>query len=138
MEGMRQRKIVHRRGAALVEMAIVLVLLLMLTLGVIEYGWLFMKMQQITNAARHGARVAAALGATDLEGKAAATSLVGSINPVPTCNVATDEVSHTVTATVSVPTGRDGGPGVSLIKWNMLPAPTTLQATVTMAKEGAP
>ena len=48
----------NRRGAAAVEMAIVLPLLLMLTLGAIRYGWLFLKAQQITNAARYSTRIA--------------------------------------------------------------------------------
>ncbi len=51
------------RGAATVEMAIVLVLLLTLVFGAIEYGWMFMKAQEINGIARHGARVAAVSGA---------------------------------------------------------------------------
>lgn len=134
----RHKRLAHRRGAALVEMAIVLVLLLMITLGAIEYGWLFLQMQRITNAARHGARVAAALGATDLEGTTAAQSLVGGINPAPTCDVTTDWDANLVTAEVSVPTGRGGGAGVSLINWNLLPAPNELRVVVTLAKETPP
>jgi len=80
MEAMSQtNKNQHRRGAAMVEMAIVLVLLLMLSLGVIEYGWLFLTMQRITNAARQGARVAAPLGATDTDGEAAMTTLLAGV-----------------------------------------------------------
>lgn len=48
----------NRRGAAAVEVALVLPLLLLLTMGAIRYGWLFLKAQQITNAARAGARIA--------------------------------------------------------------------------------
>ena len=58
-----KRKI-NCRGAALLEMAIVLLLLLLLTFGVIEFGWLFLKSQQIANAARNGARVGIRYGAT--------------------------------------------------------------------------
>jgi len=54
----------NRRGAATVEMAIVLPLLLMLTLGGIRYGWLFLKAQQITNAARYATRIAVRDNAT--------------------------------------------------------------------------
>ena len=46
------------RGLATVETAIVLPLLLLITFGLLEYGWLFLKMHEITNAARHGARLA--------------------------------------------------------------------------------
>jgi len=58
----KQKK--NRRGAAAVEMAIVLPLLLMLTLGAIRYGWLFLKAQQITNAARYATRIAIRADAT--------------------------------------------------------------------------
>lgn len=119
----------HRRGAAMVEMAIVLVLLLMLTLGVIEYGWLFLTMQRITNAARQGARVAAPLGATDTDGEAAMTTLLAG---VPTAVPDVTTTGANVTATVTVTTS-----AVRLVNWDALPVPATLQATVTMAKEGA-
>jgi len=49
---------VRRTGTTLVEAAFVLPLLLLVVLGAIEYGWLFYKQQQITNAARHAARIA--------------------------------------------------------------------------------
>jgi hypothetical protein len=52
------RKKIRYRGIAVVEMALVLPILLLLTLGAIRYGWLFLKAQQITNATRYGARVA--------------------------------------------------------------------------------
>ncbi len=60
----RRLKKESRRGAATVEMAIVLPLLLMLTLGAIRYGWLFLKAQEITNATRMGARIAVLPDAT--------------------------------------------------------------------------
>jgi Flp pilus assembly protein TadG len=46
------------RGAAAVEIALVFPLIVLLTLAVIEYSWLFLKAQQITTAAREGARAA--------------------------------------------------------------------------------
>ena len=49
----------RQSGLATIEMAMVLPLLMLLTLGVIEYGWMFLKSQQITNAARQGARAGA-------------------------------------------------------------------------------
>lgn len=56
-----------RRGAAIVEMAIVTPLMLMLLLGTIQYGYLFMVRQSIVRAAAEGARVATLPGATDGE-----------------------------------------------------------------------
>ena len=54
----KKQKKIRYRGTATIEAAIMLPLLLLLTLGVIEYGWMFLKAQQTTNAARHAARIA--------------------------------------------------------------------------------
>jgi Flp pilus assembly protein TadG len=44
------------RGAALVEFAVVLPLLLLLLVGIVEFGLLFYNKQVLTNASREGAR----------------------------------------------------------------------------------
>lgn len=46
------------RGAAAVEFAVVLPLLLIILLGIIEYGYVFMVQQTVQHAAREGSRVA--------------------------------------------------------------------------------
>ena len=46
-----------RRGTALVEMALVLPIFVMVTLGIVEFGRAMMVGQLITNAAREGARL---------------------------------------------------------------------------------
>lgn len=48
----------RRRGAAVVEFAVVLPLLLTILFGIIEYGWVFMVRQTLQTAAREGARIA--------------------------------------------------------------------------------
>ncbi|MEP0844532.1 MAG: pilus assembly protein [Phycisphaerae bacterium] len=53
-----------RRGAAVVEMAVVTPLLLMIMFGIIEFGWVFMIQETITNAAREAARVGALQAST--------------------------------------------------------------------------
>src|SRR4051812_48414730 len=60
----RRRQNRRRDGAALVEMAIVMPLLLLLTLGLIEYGWVFLRVSQINQAARQGVRTAVRPDAT--------------------------------------------------------------------------
>jgi Flp pilus assembly protein TadG len=50
---------------AVVEMAIVTPVLLTLVFGIIEFGWIFMSYQTITNAAREGARTSTLQGTTD-------------------------------------------------------------------------
>jgi len=46
------------RGLAIVETAIIFPILLLITLGAVHFGWLFLKAQQVTHAAREGARAA--------------------------------------------------------------------------------
>lgn len=55
----RSKRTMRRRGATVVEMAVVSPILITLLFGVIEFGWAFMVRQMVTNAAREGARVAA-------------------------------------------------------------------------------
>ena len=54
-------------------MTIALPLVLLLIMGVLEYSWMFLKSQQITNAARAGARAGVRVDATSAE----VTSSVG-------------------------------------------------------------
>ena len=52
------------RGAAVVELAVVLPLLLTLVFGIIEFGWIFMVRETLVNASREGCRVAVLQGST--------------------------------------------------------------------------
>lgn len=54
-----------RRGASLVEMALVLPVFMLVVTGIIEFGRAMMVGQLVTNAARHGARLAVIDGATN-------------------------------------------------------------------------
>lgn len=116
-------------GLAMVELALVLVLLIMLTFGGMEYGWMFFNMHQLNNAARVGAREAILPDAT-------AASVNDRINGVlnmgqtieidPQVNVARGAlITVTVTANYN-----------SLVNLPLLPTPATLEASVAMAKEG--
>lgn len=46
------------RGAELIEFALVLPLLLLVVLGIVDFGFLFQRFEVVTNAAREGARLA--------------------------------------------------------------------------------
>lgn len=46
----------HEQGQDLIEHALVLPLFLLFTLGIIEFGYLYLQYNTITNAAREGAR----------------------------------------------------------------------------------
>jgi Flp pilus assembly protein TadG len=62
-QSMRWRR--DDRGTALMEMAFTLPLLLLISVGIIEFGRAFQTWQILTNAAREGARVAVLPGMTD-------------------------------------------------------------------------
>ena len=51
------------RGAALVEVAITVPILLLISVGIFEFGRLYQTWQVVTNAAREGARIAVLPGA---------------------------------------------------------------------------
>ncbi len=53
-----QHRIQNRRGAALVELAIVLPVFFAVVLGIVEFGRAMMVGQMVNNAAREGARLA--------------------------------------------------------------------------------
>jgi len=53
-----KRRVAGQRGAALLEVAMTLPLLLLVSVGIFEFGRAFQTWQVLTNAAREGARVA--------------------------------------------------------------------------------
>ena len=61
------RMMSRRRGAAAVEFALTLPILIVLTLGIIEYGWMFQRYNTLHTALRDAARD----GATQLDGASA-------------------------------------------------------------------
>ena len=56
---MIRRHAKSERGAALVEAALVMPLLILLLMGIVEFGWAFTQTMEIRHAAREGARIAA-------------------------------------------------------------------------------
>jgi hypothetical protein len=54
-------------GAELIEFALVLPLMLLIVLGIIDFGMLFQRYEVVTNAAREGARVAVLPGYADAD-----------------------------------------------------------------------
>jgi Flp pilus assembly protein TadG len=64
MPGLNQRGR-GERGAALLEMALTLPLLLLVCVGILEFGRAYQTWQVLTNAAREGARIAVLPGTDD-------------------------------------------------------------------------
>jgi len=118
----------------LAEAAIVFPILLMITLGAIKYGWLFLRAQEITNTARQAARLAILPDSTlsqvetAIDAYMTRAGMSAYIVDPPLTSVA----GPTVTVGIRVdPNTVDLIPGY-------LPNPASLYASVTMAKEGVP
>ena len=93
-----RRQHLNDRGASLVEFAIVLPLLVMLLLGVIEFGWAFAQNLEVKHIAREVGRLAT-VGASDTEVEDRACG--GTIAQVTTVDSAGDTTAGG-TATVTV------------------------------------
>jgi len=127
----------RERGLAILEMALILPLLFLLCLGVIEYGWLFFKNQQVAAAARNACRygiteaatTALTLAKVDTEMTQAG---LGSSGYTKTSTPVEVIAGTFVTVTVTVPYSNIKLTGFPL------PLPTNLIGTTTMAKQGAP
>ena len=73
------------RGAELIEFALVLPLLLLLVLGIVDFGFLFQRLEVVTNAAREGARIAIlpSYGTTDVISRVNSYLLQGGVPTSP-------------------------------------------------------
>ena len=133
-----------RRGAALVEMAIVLPLLILLTFAALEYGWMFFRASQVNQAARHGTRIAVRPQADEQEVTDAVDAVMAgaglsasgyTVEIRGADGTALTDLGVTVgsplTVHVAVPY-----PGISLTGAGFVPVPDTLLGQATMAKEG--
>jgi hypothetical protein len=126
----------RRRGAAAVELAVVLPLFLLVVLGMIESSRLGMVAQSLTSAAREGCRVAVIDGKTaaDVQDRVCevlhAAGITTETSVLSPSDPASAELGEPVTLTLSVPF-RD-------VSW--LPAPfffesATITASATMSSE---
>lgn len=134
----RLRESARRRGLALVETALILPLLMVLTLALLEYGWAFIKIQQLHSAAREGARAGACSGGTNGQ----VTAVVGrvmdkanmggssySLTTVPT-NVANAAKGSMIRARVEVTYAN-----INLVDVPYVLLPTTLASEFYITKE---
>ena len=124
------QKAARYHGTVLVETAIVLILLLMFLLGIMGFGYVFLRAQQVTNAARHGARLACVLNANlaNVATNIDASLVTQGVSHNPT--VIVYSANNTVTATVY---GKD----LDIVHASgIVPIPDTFTASVTMAREG--
>ena len=139
MVNVRKRKEKRSRGAAAVEAALVMPILLLVTFGAIKYGWLFLKAQQLTNAARYGARMAALPDVEDADVKASIIALLNLSNITVALNeieIAPVTVSESlserlgVKVKITIPSAR-----VDIMDIPLFPDIGNMGASVTMAEE---
>lgn len=70
----RRSRLRDQRGAELIELAIALPLLLLVLMGIVDFGFMFQRYLVLTNAAMEGARVAVLPGYTSADAQARATA----------------------------------------------------------------
>jgi len=99
----KQRNQQNRRGASVVEFAIVLPLFLVIVLGIIEFGRAMQVSQLVTNVAREGARRAIIPGSTNTDVQTSITTFLKE-----TLNVDGANVTITITVTPASGTGIPG------------------------------
>lgn len=116
-----------------------MMVLCLVTLGALQYGWFFYCLHTITNAARQGARVAAVLDGTTADGTTTLVSMLPTLlqgwattKEVTTCSVsmANGTFAAGVQGQVIIPAA-----SVALMPISFLPVPDC-RATVVLAKEG--
>lgn len=96
----RSRKNSRRRGAVIVEMALILPIFFLVVLGIVEFGRAMMVSNLITNSAREGCRLAILDGTTNTQVETAVKDFLQS-----SVNVAPTDVTVTITVTPA-----DGNP----------------------------
>lgn len=132
----RSLKVTTRRGAAVVEFAVVAPLLFALTLGMMEVSRMVMVKQLMVSASREGARLAVLPGTTSAEVVAlvsqelTATSVNGVNIQVQPSNLATAGVGTPITVSLNVEASTVSWVPTPLFSFNQ-----TLSASTTMRKE---
>lgn len=85
-----------RRGQSVVEFALVLPILVMIVMGIVEFGRIFMVQQIVTNASREGARTAVLPSSTSDDVQTTVTNYMSSGGLTGTTNVQMTNVGVTV------------------------------------------
>jgi Flp pilus assembly protein TadG len=92
---MHMKRLRNQKGAALLETAITLPLVLLVTVSIFEFGRAYQTWQVLTNAAREGARVAILSDATDGQVTSAVRNYMNS-GQLPQADTASVAIERTV------------------------------------------
>ena len=142
-----RRRIRNERGAALLETAITIPIILLISVGIFEFGRAYQTWQVLTNAAREGARVAILSGTSDDQIRTVVNNYMtgGRLTAVDTANIA-------ITRNVAVAGWTAGGAQVTInypfqfivlngvarlvVRNSTAGQPLTMQAGALMRNEG--
>jgi Flp pilus assembly protein TadG len=105
------------RGQAVIELALTLPLLLLIVLGMFDFGLMFQRYEVLTNAAREGARVGVLPGytTTDASQRALDYLAVGGLSgPIRGCGAASSAGSRCASAVVSTTTITGSSPATTV------------------------
>ena len=122
------------KGAAVVELAVVLPLLLTIVFGIIEFGWVFMVRETLTNSSREGCRVAVLQGSTTTD---IIDQVNASMSPTGLSGWSTQITRSTTGSPNETVTVRIPYANVSLLGGFFGSTDFNLGATTIMRKEGA-
>ena len=100
-----KRQLRSERGAELIEFALVFPLLLMVILGIVDFGFLFQRMEVVTNAAREGARIAVLPGYSEADVRARVQNYVETAGIPTTGTPSNPEVNVDMAYSIPMPGG---------------------------------
>jgi hypothetical protein len=100
-----KRQLKSERGAELIEFALVFPLLLMVILGIVDFGFLFQRMEVVTNAAREGARIAVLPGYSEADVRARVQNYVETAGIPTTGTPSNPEVNVDMAYSIPMPSG---------------------------------
>lgn len=104
-----RRRIGSERGAELIEFALIFPLLLLVLLGIVDFGFLFQRYEVLTNATREGARMAVLPNYTvnDVRSRVCAFLVTGGVPTTGCPGSSPSNPAVTVTSeTISMPSGQ--------------------------------
>ena len=135
----------HRycRGVMLVEAALMLPLLMTLTFAIFEYGWIFIKSQELRNTASIGARIGSL--APEIEGESMTAKAQARVNAmlsdygISGASVtydppSFDDVERGDLVRVAITVAYDGA-DLQLVGFPLIPVPANLTAEATFPKQ---
>ena len=97
------KRLRSEKGAALLEAAITVPIILLISVGIFEFGRAYQTWQVLTNAAREGARVAVISGTTDAQVRSAVNNYlsIGQVRTVVDSNITVNRAAPLGTKTGS-------------------------------------